>query len=90
MLRYSFHLHIQICNLSSANEHVIKESLSGIDWEKCLTNLDANKQIDVLTNTIRNVFRNFVPNEIIFVTLFKSSFANHCTVIEKPTNMERK
>ena len=35
------------------------------DWEKSLSNLDANKQVFVSKETIMNIFENFIPHKTI-------------------------
>ena len=57
----------QIWDFSKANNNAIKKSLSGIDWEKSLVNLDINDQVDFLTNSILNTCKNFIPNKIISI-----------------------
>ena len=57
----------QIWDFSKSNNNAIKKSLSGIDWEKSLANLDINDHVDFLTNYILNTCKNFIPNKIISI-----------------------
>ena len=43
----------------------IRKSLSHINWENALKDLNVNGQVEYLTSCIFNVFSNFVPNTII-------------------------
>ena len=43
----------------------IRESLSNINWQEALNDLNVNDQVEYLTSCILNVFSNIVPNKII-------------------------
>ena len=38
-----------------------------VDWDGCFEGLDVNGQVSLLTETITNIFSNFVPNKVITV-----------------------
>ena len=67
----------QIWYLSRANIDYIKTSLSSVDWTGNLTNLNVN----FLTNSIINVFSNFVPIKVITVRYKDAS----CMTVEIKT-----
>ena len=48
-----------------ANTDLIKRAIELFDWEKSLFNLDVNKQVSVFSETIMNIFGNFIPHETI-------------------------
>ena len=38
--------------------------ISNFDWSKAFRNKDANEKCKLLTDTLMNLFRNYIPNEI--------------------------
>ena len=54
-------------DFSKANTYAIKKGVSGIDWKKSLNDLNINDQVKFLTDTVLNIFSNFVPNKIISI-----------------------
>ena len=55
-----------VCHFSQANpDHIKRSPVDLFDWESALTNLDANEQVSVFSDTIANAMSNFVPNEIL-------------------------
>ena len=47
-----------------SDTYLIKRAIE-FDWEKSLSNLDANKQVFVFKETIMNIFANFIPHKTI-------------------------
>ena len=41
----------------------INRAISLFDWQRSLSPLDVNKQVDLFNETILNIFRNFMPNK---------------------------
>ena len=56
---------ILIWDYSKANTTNIRESISQINWNEALKNLDVNNQDNYFTNCILNIFTNFVPSKTI-------------------------
>ena len=40
-------------------------SIESFYWEKAFENLNVNEQVNILNSTLLNIFRNFIPNEMI-------------------------
>ena len=55
----------EIWHFKNARIDLIQQSINRFDWEGALGNLDVNKQVEILTETLLNIFRNFIPNEVI-------------------------
>ena len=47
-----------------AREQSINTAVSIYPWELRLGNLNPNRQVDILNETILNIMSNFVPNEV--------------------------
>ena len=54
-----------VWDYSKANITNIKNSLSQVNWNNALKDLNVNNQVEYLTSCIYNVFTNFVPNRTI-------------------------
>ena len=54
-----------ISMVSASKTDLIKRAIELFDWEKSLFNLDVNKQVSVFSETIMNIFGNFIPHETI-------------------------
>ena len=50
-----------VWHYQQANTDLVKEAIELFDWEKSLSNLDVNKQISVLNETIMNIFEMLNP-----------------------------
>ena len=55
----------KIWHYKNAEADLIRRSIESFNWENELSNLDTNDQVMVVTNTISNIFNNFIPNETI-------------------------
>ena len=47
-----------------ASENSIKAAVSLYPWEERLRDLNPNRQVDILNQTILNIMSNFIPNEV--------------------------
>ena len=43
----------------------IERSIKACDWAKLLINLTINERVELLSNTLINIFRNYIPNKKI-------------------------
>ena len=43
------------------------ESSRNFDWQKGFSYKTINKKVSILANTITNIMRNYVPNEVVTV-----------------------
>ena len=55
----------EILTYSKAEEELIKQGISNFNWIDALSNINTNKQVDLLTSTLLNIFRNFIPHKTI-------------------------
>ena len=55
----------KVWHFKDARSDLIQRSINLFDWERVLTNLDVNQQVNILTETLSNIFSNFIPNETI-------------------------
>ena len=44
---------------------LIKQSMNAFNWKGALANLDSNNQVSVLSNTLLNICKNFIPHKSI-------------------------
>ena len=61
----------EIWDYKNAYTESIQKAISNLDWSKAFRNKNANENCKLLTDTLMNIFRNYIPNEI------KSSTARH-------------
>ena len=54
-----------IWHYKKAEADLIKRSVKAFNWEGAMLNLNTNDQVDVLTDTLLNIFKNFIPHETI-------------------------
>ena len=57
----------RIWDFSRANSMAIQRAIDMIDWDIFFEGRDINGQVSLLTETLLNIFSNFVPNKIITV-----------------------
>ena len=57
----------RIWDFSQANKDAIHRAINEINWDTFFAGLDINGQVSLLSETILNVFANFIPNKIITV-----------------------
>ena len=55
----------EVWSYAKANVDLIKQSISNFNWVGVLRNLDTNAQVELFTETLLNIFRNFIPHKII-------------------------
>ena len=44
---------------------MIKRTVDAFDWEGAMLNLNTNDQVDLFTDTLLNIFKNFIPHKNI-------------------------
>ena len=47
-----------------ANVDCIRAAIDQFNWTKAFENTDSNKKVSIFNETILNIMRNYVPNEI--------------------------
>ena len=57
----------KIWDFSRADSRLIRRAMDEFDWDRAFTGVDLNRQVSLLTETITNIFSNFVPNKTITV-----------------------
>ena len=71
--KFNFKVHIpppyerHIWHYKKGNIDYVKNAINMFNWTQVLNNLDINKQVDMFNTTLLNIFKNFVPNEIITI-----------------------
>ena len=56
-----------VWHYQQANTELIKRSLENFDWQNAFLNCNPNEQVSVMTKTVLNIMRNFIPNKTILV-----------------------
>ena len=54
----------EIWEYKNADTESIQKVISNFDWSKAFRNKDANENCKLLTDTLMNLSRNYIPNEI--------------------------
>ena len=55
----------KVWHFKDARSDLIKRSINSFNWERTLNNLEVNQQVAIFTETLLNIFSNFIPNETI-------------------------
>ena len=55
----------EIWHCQRANVDLIQRAIEQFSWEKCFRNLNINEMVLVFNKTIKNIFSNFIPHEIV-------------------------
>ena len=55
----------EVWDYSSANAENIQKAALDFDWEKAFRNLSVDRKVDLLNETLLNIFRNCIPNKKI-------------------------
>ena len=55
----------EVWHYKEARVDLINRSIESFNWEKSFENLNVNEQVNILNSTLLNIFRNFIPNEMI-------------------------
>ena len=54
-----------VCDYKRANESAINAALNHLDWEFLFSNESVNQQVIIFSQTVINIFSNFVPNKLV-------------------------
>ena len=52
-----------------ANIEDIKKAIFDFDWNKAFENFSVDEKVDFLNQTLLNIFRNYIPNKKLNVTI---------------------
>ena len=55
----------EVWHYKLANSDCIQRAIINFDWEKAFHNVDVNKQVMLLNETVLNIIRNFIPHETV-------------------------
>ena len=55
----------EVWHYNRANSHLINRSIEMYNWEKAFSNIGIDDQVKLLNEILLNIFRNFIPHEII-------------------------
>ena len=55
----------EIWDFKNANTESIQKTISNFDWSKAFSNKKANENCKLLTDTLMNIFRNYIPHTTI-------------------------
>ena len=55
----------EVWHYNRAQVDLIKKSIANFNWDRAFMNLGINDQVELLENTLLNIFRNFIPHETI-------------------------
>ena len=55
----------EVWHYNRAQVDLIKKSIETYNWDRAFMNLGINDQVELLENTLLNIFRNFIPHETI-------------------------
>ena len=53
----------EVWDYSSANTKNMQKAVRNFDWEKIFGNLSVDRKVDLLNETLLNIFRNYIPNK---------------------------
>ena len=59
----------EVWDYKKANIENIKRAISNFDLDKTFENLSVNEEVDFLNETLLNIFRNYIPNKKLNVTI---------------------
>ena len=54
----------KLWDYKKANTEAMQRAISAINWERAFQNKDINDKIKILSETLLNIFNNFIPNKI--------------------------
>ena len=55
----------EVWDYSKANAENIKKAISSFNWNKAFENLSIDAKVELLNETLLNIFRNYIPNKKI-------------------------
>ena len=58
-----------VWDYEKANIENIEKSISNFDCNKAFENLSVDEKVDFLNKTLLNIFRNYIPNKKLNVTI---------------------
>ena len=57
----------EVWHYNRARGDLIKRSIQNVNWDRAFLDHNVNDQVEIFTNTLFNIFRNFIPHETIKV-----------------------
>ena len=54
----------ELWDFKSANTECIQKSINNFDWARAFQNQNCNEQCKILSETLLNIFRNFIPHKV--------------------------
>ena len=58
----------EVWDCSKANAENIKKTISNFNWNKAFENFSIDAKVELLNETLLNIFRNYIPNKKLSVT----------------------
>ena len=58
----------EVWDYSKANAENIKKAISSFNWNKAFENLSIDAKVELLNETLLNIFRNYIPNKKLSAT----------------------
>ena len=68
---------IEVWDYKNANVEGIQKTVSLINREKDFENLKINEKVDLLNNSLINIFGNYIPNKILKDRIAIGPFVNN-------------
>ena len=62
----------EVWDYNKANIENINKAISNFNWTKAFENLSVNEKVELLNETLLNIYRNYIPNKKI-----KSNYCQH-------------
>ena len=66
----------EVWDYSSANAENIQKAVRDFDWEKAFGNLSIDRKVDLLNETLLNIFRSYIPNKKIKFNYYQPPWMN--------------
>ena len=66
----------EVWDYSSANAENIQKAVWDFDWEKAFGNLSVDRKVDLLNETLLNIFRSYIPNKKIKFNYYQPPWMN--------------
>ena len=63
----------EVCYYKKANVKSIQINIQTFDWVEAFRNLSVDGKVDVLNETLMNIFRNYIPNKKVKCYLLSTS-----------------
>ena len=55
----------EVWDYSKANVENIKKAVANSNWKRAFENLSVDEKVELLNETLLNIFRNYIPNKKI-------------------------